>query len=57
MSSISDMAIDCEPMQPEDELEMLEALRAELTEAQWQLMAEQQSVFDKQFDEIFGVIP
>ena len=57
MSSTSDMAIDCEPMQADDELEMLEALRAELTEAQWQLMAEQQSAFDKQFDEIFGVTP
>ena len=57
MSSISDMAIDCEPMQADDELEMLEALRAELTEAQWQLMAEQQSAFDKQFSEIFGATP
>ena len=47
MSSTSDMAIEVEPMQDD---EMLEALMAELTEAEQQLMAEQQSAFDKQFN-------
>ena len=53
--NISDIAIDFEPMQ-DDELEMLEALTAEPTEAEQQLMAEQQSAFDKQFNDIFGGI-
>ena len=53
MNSTSDIAIDFEPMQ-DDELEMLEALMAEPTEAEQQLMAEQRSAFDKQFYEIFG---
>ena len=55
MNSTSDIAIDFEPMQ-DDELEMLEALTAEPTEAEQQLMAEQQSAFDKQFNDIFGGI-
>ena len=53
MSSTSDMAIELEPMQ-DDELEILEALMAELKEAKAQLSSEYQSKFNEKFNEILG---
>lgn len=49
--SISDMAIDFEPMQDD---EMLEALMVELKEAEAQLSSEYQSKFNEKFNEILG---
>ena len=53
MNSTSDIAIDFEPMQ-DDELEILEALMAELKEVKAQLSSEYQSRFNEKFNEILG---